>query len=98
MRYRVTVDYKMPKITNPKPFVNSLLGNETICRTKWGQTEYRGYLVSVDGNWNLLLANTKELIDGDYTSSTDLGEVFIRANSILYIRGRREEKNNEKQD
>ena len=86
MRYRVTVDYKMPKITNPKPFVNSLLGNEIICRAKWGQKEYRGYLVSVDGDWNLRLANTKESIDGDYTSSIDMGDVFIRASSILYIK------------
>ena len=85
MRYRVTVDYKMPKI-NPKPFVNSLLGNEIICRTKWGQKEYRGYLVSVDGDWNLRLANTTESIDGDYNTSLDMGDVFIRANSILYIK------------
>ena len=75
----------MPKI-NPKPFVNSLLGNEIICRTKWGQKEYRGYLVSVDGDWNLRLADTKELIDGDHNTSLDMGDVFIRANSILYIK------------
>ena len=98
MRYRVTIDYKMPKITNPKPFVNSLLGNEIICRTKWGQKEYRGYLVSVDGDWNLRLANTKESIGGDDTSSTNLGDVFIRANSVLYIRGSMEKENNAMQE
>ena len=90
----MTVDYKMSQTINPKPFVNRLLGNEIICRTKWGQKEYRGYLISVDGHWNLRLADTKEIIDGDYASLTELGEVFIRANSILYIRGMMEEENN----
>ena len=89
----MTVDYKMPQTINPKPFVNRLLGKEIICRTKWGQKEYRGYLISVDGHWNLRLADTKEIIDGDYASLTELGEVFIRANSILYIRGMMEEEN-----
>ena len=81
------------KTTNPRPFVNSLLGKEIIVRTKWGQKEYKGYLVSVDGYLNLRLANTKEFIGGDFTSSLEMGDVFIRANSILYIRGAMEEHN-----
>ena len=97
MRYKLTVDRKMSQTTNPRPFVNSLLGNEIICRTKWGQKEHRGYLVSVDGYLNLRLANTKEFIDGDYASSLEMGDVFIRANSILYIRGVMEEYNNSRQ-
>ena len=41
---------------------------------------------AVDGYWNLRLANTTESIDGDYNTSLDMGDVFIRANSILYIK------------
>ena len=110
MRYTVNVYYKMSQTivyntnyilfhvfiaqTNPRPFVNSLLGKEIIARSKWGQKEYRGYLISVDVHLNLRLANTKELIDGDYASSLEMGDVFIRGNSILYIRGVMEQHNN----
>ena len=93
MIYTMATNSEKLKKTNPRPFVNSLLGKEIIARTKWGQKEYRGYLVSVDVHLNLRLANTKELIDGDYVSSFEMGDVFIRGNSILYIRGVTEEHN-----
>lgn len=51
--------------------------------------EYKGYLVSVDGYMNLQLANTEELIDGVLTGN--LGEVLIRCNNVLYVRGVEEE-------
>ncbi|GAB6031023.1 hypothetical protein CHUAL_007841 [Chamberlinius hualienensis] len=74
---------------NPKPFLNSLTGKPVIAKLKWGM-EYKGYLVSVDGYMNLQLANTEEYIDGNCTGN--LGEVLIRCNNILYIRGTEEEE------
>lgn len=45
-------------------------------RLKWGQTEYKGLLVSVDSYMNIQLSNTEEFIDGESTGS--LGQVLIR--------------------
>lgn len=51
--------------------------NETvIVRLKWGQTEYRGRLVSVDSYMNIQLASTEEFIDGKNTGT--LGMILIR--------------------
>ncbi len=44
-----------------------------------------GYLVSTDAYMNLQLANTEEYVDGNFTGM--LGEVLIRCNNVLYIRG-----------
>uniref|UniRef100_A0A674IUR4 Sm protein F n=1 Tax=Terrapene triunguis TaxID=2587831 RepID=A0A674IUR4_9SAUR len=57
-----------------KPFLNGLTGKP-----------YKGYLVSVDSYMNMQLANTEEYIDG--ALSGHLGEVLIRCNNILYLRG-----------
>jgi small nuclear ribonucleoprotein F len=48
-------------VTNPKPFLNSLLGKVVMVKLKWGN-EYKGYLVSTDGYMNLPLAQTEEFI------------------------------------
>merc|ERR1712168_289091 len=69
---------------NPKPFLNGLTGKPVMVKLKWGM-EYKGYLVSVDGYMNLQLANTEECIDGALAGN--LGEVLIRCNNVLYIRG-----------
>jgi small nuclear ribonucleoprotein F len=69
---------------NPKPFLNSLTGKPVIIKLKWGH-EYKGFLVSVDGYMNLQLANADEFIDGQNTGH--LGEVLIRCNNVLHIRG-----------
>ncbi len=45
-------------------------------RLKWGQTEYKGRLVSVDSYMNIQLSNTEEFIDLKSTGS--LGQVLIR--------------------
>lgn len=74
---------------NPKPFLNSLTGKPVMVKLKWGQ-EYRGYLVSVDGYMNLQLANTEEFVEGSCTGT--LGEVLVRCNNVLYIRGVEEEE------
>ncbi|XP_044008845.1 small nuclear ribonucleoprotein F [Aphidius gifuensis] len=73
---------------NPKPFLNGLTGKSVMVKLKWGH-EYKGYLVSVDGYMNLQLANTEEHVDGVATGN--LGEVLIRCNNVMYIRGVEEE-------
>ncbi|NP_001177858.1 small nuclear ribonucleoprotein F [Nasonia vitripennis] len=73
---------------NPKPFLNGLTGKPVMVKLKWGH-EYKGYLVSVDGYMNVQLANAEEHIDGNLTGS--LGEVLIRCNNVMYIRGVEEE-------
>ncbi|KAL3280874.1 hypothetical protein HHI36_004102 [Cryptolaemus montrouzieri] len=73
---------------NPKPFLNSLTGKAVMVKLKWGH-EYKGYLVSADGYMNLQLAQAEEFVDG--ASSGMLGEVLIRCNNILFIRGAEEE-------
>lgn len=73
---------------NPKPFLNGLTGKPVMVKLKWGH-EYKGYLVSVDGYMNIQLANAEEHIDGNFTGS--LGEVLIRCNNVMYIRGVDEE-------
>ena len=73
---------------NPKPFLNALTGKPVLVKLKWGM-EYKGYLVSVDGYMNLQLANTEEYIDGNCTGN--LGEVLIRCNNVLYLKGIEEE-------
>jgi small nuclear ribonucleoprotein F len=73
---------------NPKPFLNDLTGKQVIIKLKWGM-EYKGYLVSVDSYMNLQLASTEEYIDGQFVGN--LGEVLIRCNNVLYMRGVPEE-------
>ena len=68
----------------PKIFLNGLTGKAIIVKLKWGH-EYKGYLVSVDAHMNLQLAQTKEFIDGNFTKK--LGEVLVRCNNVLYVRG-----------
>lgn len=52
------------------------INQPVIIRLKWGQTEYRGTLVSVDSYMNIQLSGTAEYIDGKETGS--LGMVLIR--------------------
>lgn len=49
---------------------------DILVRLKWGETEYKGRLVSVDMYMNLQLNNTEEFINGQ--SSGQLGQVLIR--------------------
>lgn len=64
--------------------MNDLTGKTVIVKLKWGM-EYKGYLVSVDAYMNLQLANTEEYVDGQSTGT--LGEVLIRCNNVLWLRG-----------
>lgn len=69
---------------NPKPFLTGLVNKNVGVKLKWGM-EYRGLLVSVDAYMNLQLANTEEWVDGKLAGN--LGEVLIRCNNVLYVRG-----------
>jgi small nuclear ribonucleoprotein F len=51
-----------------------------IVRLKWGQTEYKGRLESIDSYMNVLLRDTEEFIDGKPTGT--LGLVLIRCVGI----------------
>ncbi|KAJ9626635.1 hypothetical protein H2204_010023 [Knufia peltigerae] len=68
---------------NPRPLLQNLINDEVIIRLKWGQTEYKGRLVSVDSYMNIQLSNTEEYIDRKHTGT--LGEVLIRCNNVLWI-------------
>lgn len=52
------------------------MGTEVLIRLKWGQTEYKGTLESIDSYMNVLLRDTQEFIDGKPTGA--LGLVLIR--------------------
>ncbi|CEO94939.1 Sm protein F [Plasmodiophora brassicae] len=77
-----------PQIVNPKPFLADLTGKPVAVKLKWGM-EYRGFLVSTDAYMNLQLASTEEWIDSKFAEN--LGEILIRCNNVLYIRGIPEE-------
>ncbi|KAL0491125.1 small nuclear ribonucleoprotein F [Acrasis kona] len=85
----------LENLVNPKPFLNDLTGKAVVVKLKWG-LEYKGYLISVDSYMNLQLANTEEIIEGKITGN--LGEVLIRCNNVLYIRGVPEEEEEEEKD
>jgi len=52
------------------------INEDVIIRLKWGQTEYKGRLISVDSYMNVQLSNTEEYIDRKHTGT--LGQVLIR--------------------
>lgn len=56
-------------------FVNRI-DKPILVRLKWGETEYKGTLVSMDSYMNLQLSGTEEFVDGKSTGS--LGQVLIR--------------------
>jgi small nuclear ribonucleoprotein F len=56
------------------------VNEEVIIRLKWGQTEYKGRLVSIDSYMNIQLSGAEEWIDQQMTSV--LGQVLIRY--VLY--------------
>uniref|UniRef100_K3X7G4 Sm protein F n=1 Tax=Globisporangium ultimum (strain ATCC 200006 / CBS 805.95 / DAOM BR144) TaxID=431595 RepID=K3X7G4_GLOUD len=76
-------------ILNPKPFLAGLTGKPVVARLKWGM-EYKGILVSVDSYMNMQLADTEEYINGE--PAGNLGEVLIRCNNVLFVRGLRDDE------
>jgi small nuclear ribonucleoprotein (snRNP)-like protein len=55
---------------------NYRVNEEVVIRLKWGQTEYKGRLVSIDSYMNIQLSGAEEWIDQQMTSV--LGQVLIR--------------------
>ncbi|KAH9251029.1 small nuclear ribonucleoprotein F [Batrachochytrium salamandrivorans] len=76
------------RLMQPKPFLTDLVGKKVVVKLKWGQ-EYKGVLLSFDAYMNLQLASTEEYENGQFAG--DLGEVLIRCNNVLYVRGVPEE-------
>ncbi|KAI8724761.1 Sm protein F [Fusarium sp. LHS14.1] len=75
---------------NPRPMLQDLVSRTVLVRLKWGETEYKGTLVSVDSYMNLQLSGTEEYIADKPTGS--LGQVLIRCNNVLWVRGADEGK------
>ncbi|KAK4248635.1 hypothetical protein C7999DRAFT_30869 [Corynascus novoguineensis] len=69
---------------NPRPFLQDLVNKDVVVRLKWGETEYKGRLVSIDSYMNIQLSNTEEFIDRKFTGT--LGQVLIRCNNVLYVK------------
>ncbi|KAK7756479.1 hypothetical protein SLS62_001705 [Diatrype stigma] len=61
---------------NPRPMLQDLVNKDIVVRLKWGETEYKGRLVSIDSYMNIQLTNAQEFIDQKFTS--DLGQILIR--------------------
>jgi small nuclear ribonucleoprotein F len=62
----------------------SRVNKDIVVRLKWGETEYKGRLVSTDSYMNIQLTNAQEFIDQKFTS--DLGQILIRCNNVLWIK------------
>ncbi|KAH6676117.1 LSM domain-containing protein [Plectosphaerella plurivora] len=69
---------------NPRPFLQGLVDQDVVVRLKWGETEYKGRLVSIDSYMNIQLSGAEEYIDQKMTGA--LGQVLIRCNNVLHIR------------
>ena len=64
--------------------MQDLVNNPVIIKLKWGQ-EYRGILVSTDSYMNVQLSAAQEYINNELAGP--LGDIIIRCNNVLYIRG-----------
>jgi small nuclear ribonucleoprotein F len=73
---------------NPRPFLQSLIGKDVFVRLKWNETEYKGRLVSTDSYMNIQLSDAEEHIPNE--EPTKLGQILIRCNNVLWIRGAKE--------
>lgn len=62
--------------------LQDLVNKDIVVRLKWGETEYKGRLVSIDSYMNIQLTNAQEFIDQKFTS--DLGQILIRCVSLSY--------------
>ncbi|CAG9936822.1 unnamed protein product [Clonostachys rosea f. rosea IK726] len=78
---------------NPRPMLQELVNKTILVRLKWGETEYKGTLVAVDSYMNLQLSGTEEYVSSKLTGS--LGQVLIRCNNVLWVRGAGEGEQND---
>jgi small nuclear ribonucleoprotein (snRNP)-like protein len=65
-------------------FLGNRVNEEVVIRLKWGQTEYKGRLVSIDSYMNIQLSGAEEWIDQQMTSV--LGQVLIRYGGTFLLR------------
>lgn len=56
------------------------VNQDVVIRLKWGETEYKGKLVSIDSYMNVQLSGAEEYIDQKMTGA--LGQVLIRYATI----------------
>ncbi|CCF37095.1 small nuclear ribonucleoprotein F [Colletotrichum higginsianum] len=81
---------------NPRPMLQDLVNQDIVVRLKWGETEYKGKLVSIDSYMNIQLSGAEEYIDQKLTGA--LGQVLIRCNNVLWIRGAKQGENDVKME
>ncbi|KAJ0353584.1 hypothetical protein COL154_001086 [Colletotrichum chrysophilum] len=67
---------------NPRPMLQDLVDKDVVIRLKWGDTEYKGKLISIDSYMNIQLSGAEEYIDQKMTGA--LGQVLIRYESISF--------------
>jgi small nuclear ribonucleoprotein F len=70
--------------TDPALFLQSVVGRRVAIKLKWGQL-YVGNLVSIDPYMNVLLTKCEEH-EASSTESSELGDVLVRCNNVLYVR------------
>ncbi|KAL1868534.1 hypothetical protein VTK73DRAFT_3626 [Phialemonium thermophilum] len=70
---------------NPRPMLQDLVNKPVFVRLKWGEVEYKGTLVAVDSYMNLQLSGAEEYVSNKPQGT--LGQVLIRCNNVLWVRG-----------
>lgn len=65
-----------------KDFLQEMKGGPVVIRLHGG-IEYHGNLSAIDEFLNTTLRDTKEIYDGTVVSN--LGEIFLRGSSVVYI-------------
>lgn len=76
---RIPADRHFP----PVIVLQDLVNKDIVVRLKWGETEYKGRLVSIDSYMNIQLTNAQEFIEQKFTS--DLGQILIRYVSCCWV-------------
>ena len=59
------------------------VNESVVIRLKWGQTEYKGRLVSIDSYMNIQLSDAEEYLDQKLSSV--LGSVLIRCVKLPFL-------------
>jgi len=66
--------------------LQDLVNKTIIVKLKWSiDTYYKGRLQAIDSYMNLALMETEEFVNDKSTGV--LGQILIRCNNVLYIRG-----------
>ena len=85
----------MAAVVTPAAFLADLVGHRVVVKSKWGP-QFEATLISTDNYMNVHLKDCIEHVSGasepnaggdDEEGVSVLGEVLIRCNNILHIRG-----------